>query len=139
MVPIGRRIHRPNVEKRCLNKLNDDSECQTIPDLYHALAGCPIVNESFLKVKEITSTYLGRNINDKTLIHVGFNHRDRRKIKVAIWFVVKCLFLIYVKKLFNKTQLLAEMRRILDWNITLMRIIGSLAEMEILNNLILSG
>lgn len=136
MVPVGRRIHRPNVEKRCLYKLNDDSQRQVIPDLYHALAGCPAVNESFLKVKEITCTYLGRNIDDKTLIHISFNHRDKRKVKVAVWFVVNCRFLIYVNRLFNKTQLLAEMRRILVWNIDLMRNIGSLNEMIILKNLI---
>ena len=40
MVPVGRRIHRCNVEKRCLKRLTSGQECQEIPDLSHALFEC---------------------------------------------------------------------------------------------------
>ena len=35
MVPVGRRIHKKNVERRCLKVLPSGNECQVIPDLRH--------------------------------------------------------------------------------------------------------
>ena len=40
MLPVGRRIHRQNVEKRCLIDMEDGSKCQIIPDIYHVLKDC---------------------------------------------------------------------------------------------------
>ena len=39
---------------------------------------------------------------------------------------------MHVKKIFNKSQLIAEMRKALTWNVDLMRVIGSLDEMKLL-------
>ena len=136
MLPIGRRIHRANVEKRCLLKSIDGTECQVVPDIYHAFATCSSVKQSFQFIREITGLFLKRSIDDKNLLFLSFNHRDSRKLKVAIWFVVKSLYLLYIDKLFNKTQLLAEIRRNLDWNIDHMRKIGSLDEMKIFRDIL---
>ena len=84
----------------------------------------------------ILCSFLGRNVCDKQVIFLSFNHRDIKRLRVATWFVVKCLYLIYIKKIFNKTQIMAEIRKTLTWNIDHMRKIGSLDEMNILKNLI---
>ena len=121
MLPIGRRIHRKNAEKRCLIELYDGSKCLVIPDLKHSLIQCEGVKNSFEEVKRIIELFLEKKIDSSQLIFLAFNHRNKRKLKLACWFVVKCLYLMHNEKLFNKTQLLAEIRRSLKWNIELMK------------------
>ena len=99
------------------------------------LSKCQVVEQSFQVVKEVLSSFLGRNVSEKQVIFLSFNHRDTKKLKVGTWFVVKCLYLIYIKKIFNKTQIMAEIRKTLIWNIEHMRKIGSLDEMKILKDL----
>ena len=121
MLPIGRRIHRKNAEKRCLIELYDGSKCLVIPDLKHSLIQCEGVKNSFEEVKRIIELFLEKKIDSSQLIFLAFNHRNKRKLKLACWFVVKCLYLMHNEKLFNKIQLLAEIRRSLKWNIELMK------------------
>ena len=39
---------------------------------------------------------------------------------------------MHIKKLFNKTQLFNEIRKVLDWNVSLMKRIGALDDMILL-------
>ena len=135
MLPIGRRIHRNNIEKRCLNQIMIGN-CQIIPDIYHALKDCEGVREVFQKIHETIELFLERTIKEKMLIYCAFNHKNKKKLKVAVWFVIKSLYLIHIKKILNKTQLLAEMQKALHWNLDLLRVIGSSDEMKILLKLI---
>ena len=136
MLPIGRRIHRGNIEKKCLRKLDNDSLCQYISDLDHLFVSCPAVTVVFGKVKEIVCNFLQRNISDQDLFLLSFNHRNKKKLKLSVWFVIKCLYSIYVNKAFNNNILLAEMRKALNWNLELLRKIGSIDDMKILLNLL---
>ena len=131
ILAVGNRIHR-NVEKRCLRKSRNDEECQVIPDLYHALTECESVKNTFNEIKGIVESFLNRRIESKNLIFLDFSHRKRKRLKLTLWFVVKSLYLMHVKKFFNKDQLIGEMRRELDWNILMARVVGSLDDMEIL-------
>ena len=130
MLPVGKRIHR-NVEKRCLRKIRNE-ECQVIPDIYHVLMECESIKNTFKEIKGIVEGFLNRRLESKNLIFLDFSHRKRKRLKLTIWFVVKSLYLLYVKKFFNKDQLFGEMRRELDWNISMARVVGSLDDMEIL-------
>ena len=136
MLPIGKRIHRDKAEKRCLRKLNDISFCEVIPDLRHFFVECPVVEQAFLKLQEIVCNFLQRDILDKNLISLDFNHRNKKKVKIMVWLVTKWLYNIYMNKIFNKTNLLAEMRKQLNWNIQQLRKIGALDEMKLVLNLL---
>ena len=134
MLPVGRRIHIANREKRCLNQLMNGN-CQVIPDMYHALKDCEGVKEAFKKIHQTTEIFLERNIKERMLTFCAFTHKKKNKLKVAVWFVIKSLYLIYIKKIQNKSQLLAEMHKALEWNLNLLKVIGCLDEMRILLNL----
>ena len=71
-----------------------------------------------------------------SLIHLSFNHRDKRKLKLAIWFAVKVMYSIYHDKARNKAQVLQEVVKEIDWNLDLNRKIGSLAQMIVLKQFI---
>ena len=134
MLPVGRRIHIANVEKRCLYQLSNGN-CQVIPDMYHALKDCEGVKEAFKKIHQTTEIFLDRNIKEIMLIFCAFTHKKKNKLKVAVWFVIKSLYLIHIKKMLNKTQLIAEMYKALEWNLKLLKVIGCLDEMKRLLNL----
>ena len=55
----------------------------------------------------------------------------------ALWFAVKMLYMIFIKKMFNKQQLLQEMIKELEWNLKLSRKIGSQGEMIKLKSILL--
>ena len=62
------------------------------------------------------------------IIHFSFNHRCKKRLRIAVWFTVKILFLIYLNRCENKMQLLAEMQREIEWNLKMARQMGSLSE-----------
>ena len=79
-----------------------------------------------------------QDIKEEKLILCAFNHRKKKKLKLAVWFVIKSLYLLHIKKIQNKTQLLAEMHKALEWNLNFFKVIGCLDDMNILLNLLKS-
>ena len=134
MVAVGKRIHRRNTERRCLKKLTNGEECQYIPDLFHALMDCEGINDTFKEVTIIVEGLLDREIEGKDIIMLNFNHRNKKRLKLIIWFVVKSLYGMHIKKLFNKRQLFNEIWKELDWNVSLMKRIGALDVMILLKD-----
>ena len=132
MLPVGKRIHRKNAERRCLGKLADGEECQEVQDLYHALSDCKNVEGVFKDMKTIVEDMLEKKLENEKIIFLDFNTRQKSKLKLVLWFVVKCLYYMYLKKIFNKEQLFREIRKELDWNLDLMRVIGSPTYMRLL-------
>ena len=134
MVAVGKRIHRRNTERRCLKKLTNGEECQYIPDLFHALMDCEGINDTFKEVTIIVEGLLDREIEGKDIIMLNFNHRNKKRLKLIIWFVVKSLYGMHIKKLFNKRQLFNEIWKELDWNVSLMKRIGAIDVMILLKD-----
>ena len=130
MVPVGKRIHRKNVEKRCLKVLPSGQDCQEIPDLSHALVECESMKDIFGVMKEICEDVLESRLENKNLIFLDINQRKKSKLKIILWFVVKFLYIAHMKRIFNKKQLFMEIIKELEWNILQMRAIGSLNEMR---------
>ena len=128
MLATGDRLHRPGAEKRCLSVIENDSICTQINNRQHVLLSCPCppVRENIVKV--ILSDYLDRIISDGEILHFSFNHRSKKRLRVAVWFAVKMLFWIYCKKCFNKVQLLDEMLKEIQWNLKMTNVLGSLSE-----------
>ena len=70
------------------------------------------------------------------ILVLSFNHRDKRKLCGGLWFAVKSMYNIYMKKYLNKSQLLREIVKEVNWNLDLNRKIGSLKYAQHLKNII---
>ena len=128
MLPVGSRIHRLNAEKRCLVTLSNGNLCQDIQTIEHAFVECPLVKESYDIIIAILTSYLQRPVTCSNLVHFSFNHRRKSRLKCALWFSIKALFSIFYGKCFNKSQLLNDIIKEVDWNLRLNRYVGSLAD-----------
>ena len=66
-----------------------------------------------------------KDISRHKLIHLDFSHRDKRKLKSALWLAIKSMFKIYQGKIRNKTQLLRDLIKEVEWNLGMNLKIGS--------------
>ena len=126
MLPIGDRLHRPGAEKRCQLVMENDRVCTQISNRQHVLLSCPSLGKNLIKV--ILADFLDRSISDQEILHFSFNHRSKKRLRIAVWFAVKMLYWIYCKKCFNKIQLLNEMLKEIQWNLKMTNGLGSLSE-----------
>ena len=62
-------------------------------------------------------------------MYFSFNHRNKKKLVLAIWFSVKVMFQIYHNKSINKAQLLAAVIKEIQWNLERSKYLESLCEM----------
>jgi hypothetical protein len=86
----------------------------------------------------ILSDFLERPVSEEEILHFSFSHRNKKRLKLALWFAVKMLFLIYSRKCMNKMQLLAEIQKEIQWNLN-MRKFGSHSEVIALKECILQN
>ena len=129
MLPVGARIHRKNVERRCLRELGSNVICedtQTLEHLFINCTGIQVINKS---IKMVLQHFMERAVENNEIIHFSFNHRNKKKLTCALWFSVKSLYNIFQNKSINKSQLLTVMIKELDWNLKLNRNVGSQCEM----------
>ena len=137
MLPVGSRIFRKNAERRCLANLSNDNTCQEVQDLKHAFKDCDQVVDGHNMIVQVLNRFTERNISYDLLVHLAFNHRRKPKLKCAIWFAVKCMYNLFIKKMFNKEQIIREMVKEIDWNLRLNRKVGSSAEMMKLKEILI--
>ena len=106
-------------------------------DAEHAFRSCNAVMESYSMIIQVLNIFIERSVSYEHLVHLSFNHRNKMKLKCALWFAVKMMFLIFIKKMFNNIQLLRECIKEIDWNLNLSRKIGSFAEMVKLKEILM--
>ena len=94
MLPTGNQIHRLGAEKRCLSLLENNEDCTRLNDRHHALLSCPRLAISSRSLGDILSEFIDRPVSDAEILHFSFNHRNKKRLKIALWFAVKMLFLI---------------------------------------------
>ena len=128
MLAVGRRIFRRNAERRCMAILADGSLCEEIQDLDHAFKNCDSVVETYDMIIQVLNRLTERNISSDLLLHLAFNHRRKQTLKGALWFAVKAMYYIFIKKMFNREQILREIVKEIDWNLRLNRKVGSQGE-----------
>ena len=75
-------------------------------------------------------------MNSKELLYLAFNHRNKKRLKCALWFVIKILYKIYQNRSINKSQLLRDVVKEIDWNIEMNRKVGSKHDIQELKDLI---
>ena len=136
MLAVGARLHRPNVERKCLAQLDVNIICTDLETRQHVLMECESVSEVFGYVTEILKGMLKRNLVAQDIIHLAFSHRCKYKTAVAVWFAVKALYRIFHFRSKNKDQLLKEMVKEIEWNLKLNVKIGSRGEMINLKDII---
>ena len=96
MLPVGNRIHRHGAEKRCLKKQTDAWVCMEVQSLSHALLKCPCTQDGSAYLRNILELFLGISITDTELLHFSFNHRNKKRLKCALWLAVKMFYLIAI-------------------------------------------
>ena len=95
MLPIGKRIHRANVEKRCLKKWGNDQTCEDVPDLKHTLLNCPAIKRETSKVKKTLEQFLGRTVKENEIITLSVKDRNNKRDQIATWFKIRSMHEIY--------------------------------------------
>ena len=70
------------------------------------------------------------------LTHFAINHRNKKKLVVALWLAVKVMFKIFQEKDRNKGQILREMVKEIDWNININGKLGSKCELRKLKEIL---
>ena len=129
MLNIGARLHRRNADKRCKNVLANGDECQETQNMVHLFQDCTAVTAVSNMIFNILDRMIGKRVDRNKLLCFDFRHSNTHKLKCCLWFAVKALFKIYQDKCLNKVQLLKELIKELDWNITMGRKVGSVDEM----------
>ena len=138
MLPVGNRIHRLNAERSCLTLLENNQLCNEIQTLEHCFARCENVVEVYEDLKSILSEFLERDVTFKEIIHFSFNHRNKKKLLLALWFAVKIMFYIFHEKSNNKTCLFHIFIKKCEWFILTNRKLGSLDQLIKLKDLVTS-
>ena len=136
MLPVGSRIHRKNAERRCMSMLENGQTCPGIEDLEHRFRKCENVQGVYNGMVDILETYLGQKVDFNQLIHFAFNHRNKKKLTVALWLAVKVMFKIFQEKNHNNGQILKEMLKEIDWNINMNRKLGSKCDLRKLKEIL---
>ena len=135
---MGSRIHRPNAERRCLAVFENGEICVEIQNLEHLFIKCKEVESINECMKWVLETFLDRTVSLEDMIYFSFNHRNKKKLALALWFSVKMMFKIFQDKCRNKSQLLREVIKSIDWNLSMNRKMGSAGEMMKLKEVILT-
>ena len=136
MLPVGSRIHRKNAERRCMSMLENGQTCPGIEDLEHRFRKCENVQGVYNGMVDILETFLGQKVDFNQLIHFAVNHRNKKKLDVALWLAVKVMFKIFQEKNQNNGQILREMLKEIDWNINMNRKLGSKCDLRKLKEIL---
>ena len=129
MLPVGNRIRRANVEKKCKNIVGN-FVCEEVPNLKHKLIECTAMVTEATKVKDILQQMSGKEVKDMVLLTFSFNHRNTKRNQLLVWFAIKSLYNLYLEQGDSKVYLLENLRKEIDWNLELGRKIGSKCEMN---------
>ena len=96
------------------------------------------MKETFESCKSIIREYLDRVVEPKDILYLSFNHRNKHRLRGAVWFAVKLMYLVYQNRMRNKSQLLRDIVKEIDWNLDLNRKIGSKKDLLHLKQIILN-
>ena len=103
----------------------------------HAIMECENVVEMYGYLELMVQEILQKEVKRDNILHLDFSHRDKRKLKSAMWLAVKLLFKIYQGKISNKTQLLRDLVKEVDWNLNMNLKVGSQIDFVCIKNLLL--
>ena len=97
--------------------MGNGERCEEIEDIYHCLSQCEIVEECFEELKQVIQVLLERDVTNKEILCYGYNHRNKKRLRLVTWAATKVLFRIYMEKKFNKRQIWIELVKEIEWNL----------------------
>ena len=136
MLPVGNRIHRKNVERRCMTEIGNNLACLEVQNLEHLFIQCQGIVNANKAIVNVIEHYIGQKVGKNDLIYYSLNHRNKKKLVLAIWFSVKVMYRIFQDKCRNKAQLLIFAIKEINWNLKRQKYLGSLCEMLSLKSVI---
>jgi len=75
-----------------MSMLENGQTCPGIEDLEHRFRKCENVQGVYNGMVDILETFLGQKVDFNQLIHFAVNHRNKKKLAVALWLAVKVMF-----------------------------------------------
>ena len=105
MVAVGRRIHRKGTDKSCKRTLGNGNVCNLIDTLEHFFFDCAVIRDCGQGIGMVLSLFTGRMINEKQILSLSFNCRQRSKRKLGLWFVINAMKEMFDKKIVSKSFL----------------------------------
>ena len=129
MVVVGERKHRANQNKNCEIQMEDDAgnleECGRLESLRHALCYCPASVTKFEWVEQVLTEFFGRKVEKDEVTFLSFNHRNKKKLKIGIWYTVNCLYYIYSNRSVEVGNMVENIKKQMFWHLTLERWISN--------------
>ena len=95
LLEVGARSHRKGAKKECTWIKSDGFECQCFETVEHKLFLCDRVRTCSDRILEVVREFLGKDIDRSEILFLNFNARNRRKLGVCIWFVVKAFHIVF--------------------------------------------
>ena len=92
-----------------MQEVENNMVCLEVQNLQHLLIKCRGVEKANKSILNILDQFLGQKVH-KDFMYISFNHRNKKKLVLAIWFSVKVMYQIYQNKCINKAQLLAAVK-----------------------------
>ena len=83
------------------------------------------VSQSINWMKKLLTDFLSTNVENDEVIFLAFNHRNKMKLKLGIWYTVNCLYYIYLNRSAEVVEMLENIRKLMFWHLTLERWIAS--------------
>ena len=79
-------------------------KCDEMEDVYHSFSQCEVVVECFKELKDKIQILLERDITDKEIINYGYNHRNKKLLRVTTWLTTKVLYKIIWRETLTKNK-----------------------------------
>ena len=111
-----------------MQEMENNVVCLEDQNLQHLLIKCRGVEKANKSILNILDQFLGQKVH-KDFMYFSLNHRNKKKLVLAIWLSVKVMYKIYQNKCINKAQLLVAVIKEIDWNLERSKYLGSLCEM----------
>ena len=105
MLEVGMRTHRKEAVRECRRINGLGQECGEPDTLNHRILHCNNIKESFRELQTIVGCLLGKYIDEKQMICLSFKHRDRRRLQISLWVVVRTLFEVFSLDKISPTEL----------------------------------
>ena len=111
LVPVNGRLHRKNSDKRCLREIRKNNLCAYVQDRHHAFISCPAVLSSTNKLKMVLLEFTDKTFDDNDLLYLSFKCRNKALTSIAVWLIVKYMFMIFHRKVYDSISIFNELRR----------------------------
>ena len=126
MLDIPSRHHRRGQTKECSTWVYDEhinqmDICRNFGDIKHFFADCGAVKYKFESWMLLLGRFLGKEIKPEEALTISFQHRIKKKMKMAVWGTIMALFFIYKNRELSAAAMIDFISKELLWHQNLER------------------